>query len=78
MDAPDDTAAEQEQLDTDQDRYRNFYEGLQAIIDAAEAPDTPIDRLEATFLANGEITYRWFEARAEEPEGGLIPPLDAS
>lgn len=65
---------EQQQLDTDQDRYPTFRDVLHAILDDADFPDEPIERCEVTTLANGEATYRYWLSRAEEPEGGLLPP----
>jgi hypothetical protein len=60
-------------IDTDADRYPEFGQGMRRIIAEANIPDGPIERLEVTFLANGEATYRVWPARAEEPEGGWLP-----
>lgn len=63
-----------EGLDTDSDRYPSFVAGMRRILQEASIPDVPIDRLEVNFLANGECTYRYWEARAEESDGGVLAP----
>ena len=47
---------------------------MQRILKEAELPEGTIERLEVTFLASGEGTYRVWPARAEDPEGGYLPP----
>ena len=61
-------------VDTDADRYVTFPRALQRILDIADVPNEPIERLEATCLADGSITYRYWVARAEFPEGGYLEP----
>jgi hypothetical protein len=47
---------------------------MRRIIESADLPDTPIERLEVNFLASGDATYRFWLPRAEDSEGGYIPP----
>jgi hypothetical protein len=61
-------------VDTDADRYPSTVEGLRRVIRDAELPEGGIERLEVRFLASGEATYRVWLPRAEEPEGGYLPP----
>jgi hypothetical protein len=61
-------------LDTDSDRYPTFNRAMRRILEHAELPETPIERLEVNFLASGDATYRYWEPRAEESDGGYIPP----
>ena len=64
------------EIDTDQDRYPDFAKVLRGLLNEAEIPDGPVERIEVTTLANGEATYRVWAARAEEAVGGVI--LDAN
>ena len=68
----------QAQVDTDQDRYPNLKQCLQQIGNSTEFADRSVERLEFHFFANGEATYRFWEPRALEPEGGYIPGPDHS
>jgi hypothetical protein len=61
-------------VDYDVDRYPTFRDVLRRVLDEVEAADSPIERLEVTTLASGEATYRYWLPRAEEPEGGYLPP----
>lgn len=61
-------------FDPNVDRYPNFFDVLRRVMDETELPDAPIERLEVTCLASGEATYRVWEARAVEPDGGYLPP----
>jgi hypothetical protein len=45
---------------------------MRRILQEAEIEDVPIERLEVNFLASGEVTYRYWAPRAEEPEGGAL------
>lgn len=63
---------DQLEVDHNQDRYPKAVEGLRRIVQSAELPDGPIERLEVTFLASGEATYRVWEPRAEVSEGGYL------
>lgn len=57
-----------------QDRYPNIYDLLAVLQEAGDLPNEPIERLEVTALASGEATYRFWRVRAEESEGGYLPP----
>jgi len=54
------------------DRYPNVYDALAVIQDGDILPNEPVERVEMTCLANGEITYRYWTVGAEEPEGGVL------
>jgi hypothetical protein len=60
-------------IDPDVDRYPTFVQGMRRILQEAEIPDVPVDRLEVNFLASGECTYRYWTARNEESDGGVLP-----
>jgi hypothetical protein len=63
-------------VDTDTDRYPNAVDAMRRIIQTADLPEGPVERIEVTFLAGGDATYRVWAARAVESEGGYIPPPD--
>jgi hypothetical protein len=68
------TAREDAQdFDPNVDRYPDFRECLRRIMAAEDLPKGPIERLELTTLASGEATYRVWQPRALEPEGGYLP-----
>lgn len=58
--------------DADVDRFPNLKQILSELAGSDGVPDVPIERLELTTLANGDATYRYWEPRAEESEGGFI------
>jgi hypothetical protein len=60
-------------FDHNVDRYPDFLGAMRTIVEQAEIPDGPIERIEITFLASGEATYRVWRARAVEPDGGYLP-----
>lgn len=70
----DQLANDQDVASTEVDRYPEFREGLRRILDEAEPPEGTVERLEVTFLANGEATYRMYLRGFDEPEGGVLPP----
>jgi hypothetical protein len=55
-------------VDHDLDRYPNIYDVLATLQHSADLPNVPIEKVEVTCLANGELNCRWWEARAEEPD----------
>lgn len=61
-------------FDPDVDRHPSFVAGMRRILQEADVPDVPIERLEVAFLASGEATYRYWLPRADEPEGGYLGP----
>lgn len=60
--------------DPDRDEFPTAEEGLTRILEQAQLPDGPIEYLECSFLASGEATWRVREPRAEDMEGGYLPP----
>jgi hypothetical protein len=72
------TQSAAEQLDHNVDRYPDARTAIRRVAQEAVLPEGPIERLEFTFLAGGEATYRVWAARAEEPEGGYLPPPNAA
>ena len=69
------TQSKNQETDTDTDRYPEVKEALNRILSDAELPKGPVERIEVTFLASGEATYRVWQARAEEPDGGYLPSV---
>lgn len=65
---------EQSTFDHNRDRYPTFDTAMQRILDEADIPYEYIERLEVTFLASGEATYRVWAPRADESDGGYLPP----
>lgn len=65
---------EQGDFDPNEDRYPDFTRALRRIIQEAEIPDGPIERLEVRTLASGEVTYRVWFPRDDEPLGGYLGP----
>lgn len=62
------------ELDHNTDRYPTFSSAVQRILKEGNLPDGGIERLEVTCLASGEVAYRWWTPRADEPEGGYLEP----
>lgn len=65
---------QQAEIDPNVDRYPNFVQGMRRILQEADIDDRPIERLEVTFLASGEATYRVWEPRSDDYEGGYLGP----
>ena len=61
-------------MDTDKDLYRTPEQALRAVIREEDFPSDPVDRIEVHFLASGELTWRAWPARADEPIGGYLAP----
>jgi hypothetical protein len=66
--------SEEGTFDHNVDRYPEFGPAMRRIVQEAELPAGPVERIEVTFLADGSATYRVWAARAEEADGGYIPP----
>lgn len=66
---------EQRDPDPNVDRYPTLVKAMRRIIEEGDFEDGPIERLEVTCLASGEATYRYWPARAEDPEGGYLPKV---
>jgi hypothetical protein len=67
-------SSEQPTVDTDSDRYPTFVQGMRRILQEAEIEDVAIDRLEVNFTASGEATYRYWQPRALDSDGGYLGP----
>jgi hypothetical protein len=63
-------------INTDQDRHPNFAATLRAILARPDLPEGPIERLEVFCHASGEATYRVWQPRAEDSEGGYLSQDD--
>jgi hypothetical protein len=57
------------------DRYPPLTKVLQTIIGQADLPEGPVERLEVHVFASGDATYRVWEPRADESEGGYLEPM---
>jgi hypothetical protein len=68
------SGSEEGTFDHNVDRYPEFGPAMRRIVAEAEIPDGPIERIEVTFLADGSATYRVWAPRADESDGGYIPP----
>jgi len=58
--------------DVTKDRYPSARAAFSRILEQGGLPDGPVERVEMTALANGEVTYRYWTVNAEEPEGGVL------
>lgn len=58
----------------DVDHHLTFVTALRRILEDADFDDVPIERLEVYCHASGDVTYRFWYPRAEESEGGWLPP----
>lgn len=67
------TSERPNEVDTDADRYPTVKQGLRKLLEADDLDDTILDRLDVRFLANGEVTCRTWEPRAEEFRVVFIP-----
>jgi hypothetical protein len=68
-----DTTQQREQTDTDTDRYPDLREAIQRFLQSDNVPEGSVERVELTFLANGEGNCRIWAARAEEPDSVFLP-----
>jgi len=67
-------AQDQDDFDHNKDRYPDAKKALARIQQEGNLPRGGVERLEVSFFADGALTYRVWEARAEEPDGGYLPP----
>lgn len=74
MPKPPTAQGEDRPMDTDADRHPTFVQALRRILQEAEIPDIAIERLEVFVHASGDVTYRMWAPRAEDSEGGYLPP----
>lgn len=68
------TTEQEAPFDPDVDRHPDFNRAMRRILQEADIPDGPIERLEVFFHASGDATYRIWAPRAEDSEGGYLPP----
>jgi hypothetical protein len=68
----DEASPKLQRADRNSDNYPTAKAGLSRLVDEGYFESTHIDRLEVHFLANGEVTYRYWAPRAEESEGGVL------
>lgn len=66
------------EMNTDEDRYRSPADALEQVVSSDDFPEGNVDRLELNFQASGEVTWRCWESRAEEPIGGYLAPPSQS
>lgn len=64
------------QAPSTEDRYPSAHRAIQAVINADDFPEGPVERIEVYCLASGEATWRVWEARAEEAVGGHLSEAD--
>lgn len=60
-------------VDHNTDRFPTLKEGLRRILGDDTVEDITIDRLDVRYQANGEVAFRYWEPRAEEPNVGFLP-----
>lgn len=66
---------DQVSIDTDADRYPTIKDGLRKLLHSPDLENLTVDRLDVRFLANGDVTCRMWEPRADDflvvfvPEG---------
>ena len=60
-------------VDHNRDRYPELRDAISRFLDSGNLPDGPVERVELTFLANGEGNCRVWPARAEEPDSVFLP-----
>lgn len=58
----------------DQDHHMTFTRALRRILQEAPIENESIERLEVFIHASGDLTYRYWFPRAEDSEGGWLPP----
>jgi hypothetical protein len=66
--------AQEETFDALRDRHEDFRSALQRILAEGNIEEGPVERLEVFIHASGDLTYRYWAPRAEESEGGYLPP----
>lgn len=59
-------------FDPNADRYPDPRRVFPRVLEDPDYPEGDVERIEMTFLANGEATYRVWAARAEDAVGGVL------
>ena len=73
-----DLRGEDPDFDHNEDRYPDLQGLLPKVFEEPDYPTGPVEKIEITGLASGHATYRVWEARAEEPIGGVLMPDETS
>lgn len=68
------TEPEQQAFDTDVDHYPEVKDALRRLLNEGEFEVAYVDRIHIFCQANGELAYRYWEPRADEPLVGIIRP----
>jgi hypothetical protein len=68
-----DAKVEARDFDHNVDRYPTVAEALRKVINDPNFEGGVVERVDVRVQANGEVTYRYWEPRAEEPGVGFIP-----
>jgi hypothetical protein len=59
------------EVNYDEDRFADANKALSALVNDDDFPDGPVERVEVSFMANGEVSWRVWEPRAEEARQGF-------
>jgi hypothetical protein len=68
------SGVQQEQVDTDEDRYPTLNKVFHRILQEIEIPGNRVSRVLVECLPSGEATYKVTPARADDYVGGYLPP----
>jgi hypothetical protein len=55
------------------DNYPNLADSIDLVVEAEDFPQGEVERFEMFLHASGEVTWRAWLPRADEPVGGYIP-----
>lgn len=58
------------------DRYRDMRDVFERVISDDDFPTGEVERLELVCHASGDVTWRVWTPRAEEPIGGYLEPAE--
>lgn len=65
--------AESPANDAPQDRFADPWEVLERLLHDDDFPRGDVERIELHFQGSGEVTWRAWEPRQDEPIGGYLP-----
>lgn len=63
-------------IDATQDRYVTFETALSRLMELDDFPQGVVEHVELHCLQSGEVTWRVWEPKADEPQGGILPAED--
>jgi hypothetical protein len=66
-------ATTQSKFDPDKDRHQTIRKAFHEAQQQEDFPDGPVERFEIVCHASGEVTWRAWTPRADEPEAGYLP-----